>query len=193
VDSVSFDFQRILSGFVVVGIEIAVVAVVSAALYVATRAAISLAATMRGGEAAMWSARAKARARTVLLASFFLLLAGLLLYNGWLIARGVGVATHTVALIRSVDAGTWWAIGVAFVKLAIAGGGLVLATRLLRRLLQSAERAINRWDRIKSNNQSLAALVTGLDHVIVNTAWMVLVVIACGWFAAPQSVIGWSC
>jgi moderate conductance mechanosensitive channel len=188
VDSVSFDLQRILSGFVVIGVEIALLAFICAALYFATTAAISRAATVRGGAPATWSARAKARARTLLLASFFLLVAGLLLYNGWLIARGVDVGTHTVALIRSIDAGTWWAIGVALAKLAIAVGGLVIATRLLRRLLRSAERAINRWDQNKSNDQSLAALVTGLDHVIVNTAWMVLAVIACGWFAAPPSV-----
>jgi moderate conductance mechanosensitive channel len=188
VDSVSFDFQRILSGFVVVGVEIALVALVCAALYAVTTAVISRAATMRGGQPATWSARAKTRARTLLLASSFLLLAGLLLYNGWLIAHGVDVGTYTIALIRSVDAAAWWAIGVAVVKLAIAVGGLVIATRLLRRLLRSAERAINRWDHIKSNNQSVAALVTGLDHVIVNTAWMVLAVIACGWFAAPRSV-----
>ena len=187
VDSVSFDFQRVLSGFVVVGVEIALVALVCAALYAVTTAVISRAATMRGGEPATWSA-AKARARTLLLASSFLLLAGLLLYNGWLIAHGVAVGTHTVALIRSVDAAAWWAIGVAVVKLAIAVGGLVIATRLLRRLLRSAERSINRWDHIKSNNQSVAAFVTGLDHVIVNTAWMMLAVIACGWFAAPRSV-----
>jgi hypothetical protein len=67
VDSVSFDLQRILSGFVVVGVEIALVALVCAALYVVTTAVISRAATMRGGQPATWSARAKARARTLLL------------------------------------------------------------------------------------------------------------------------------
>jgi hypothetical protein len=56
VDSVPFDFQRVLSGFVVVGVEIALVALVCAALYAVTSAVISRAATMRGGEPATWSA-----------------------------------------------------------------------------------------------------------------------------------------
>src|SRR5262249_59934993 len=74
------------------------------------------------------------------------------------------------------------------VKLVAAIVLLVVAARLLRRAIASTERAINRWDQLKSNDESLARLFIGLDRLIVNTAWMLLAVFACGWFGLPQPV-----
>src|SRR5262245_22372479 len=91
-------------------------------------------------------------------------------------------------MLQSITAATWIAIGLGLGKLLLAAAGLALATRAMRRVLGSTERAINRWDRVQSNNQSLASLFTGLDRVIVNTAWMFLAVYASGWFAVPAAV-----
>jgi small conductance mechanosensitive channel len=127
------------------------------------------------------------RARRVLLAAFFLLLVGILGFNGWLLAKGRDVQAYTVGLITSITVETQIAIAFALLKLALAVAGLTVAARLLRRLLASAEGAVNRWDQLKSNNESLSRLFRGLDRLIVTTAWMLLGVLACGWFGLPQS------
>src|SRR6185295_12253498 len=43
-------------------------------------------------------------------------------------------------------------------------------------------------DQLGSNNESLARLLTGLDRVIVNTAWLVLVVFGARWSNMPPIV-----
>ena len=70
----------------------------------------------------------------------------------------------------------------------LASAVLVFATRWLRRLIVMAENAVNRWDQLSSNNESLSRLFKGLDRLIINTAWMLLAVFACGWFGLPTAV-----
>ena len=73
-------------------------------------------------------------------------------------------------------------------KFALCAIGLIVAAPLLRRLITRAENTINRWDQLGSNNESLARLLTGLDRVIVNTAWLVLVVFGARWSNMPPIV-----
>jgi moderate conductance mechanosensitive channel len=183
----SFDPPHILSGLFVIGMEIGLVALVCGAVYAVAR--LILARTpARNGALAGWRVAALRRARRLALAAFLVAVAGLLAYNGWLIARGVDVRGHTANLVRSVDANARMAFGIALAKLAVAVVGLVLVLRLVRRLLQSAQRAVNRWDQLKANDKSLAALFSGLEHSIVNAAWMVLAGVASGRFGAPDAV-----
>src|SRR5262245_23475246 len=185
---VAFNLQHVLSGLVVVAVEAVLVAVACSALYAATRLLLARWLAIRGESAAAWTASTRSRARIAVIAAASLLVAGVLCFNGWLIARGLDPGAYTTAMIRSINATTWVSIGIGLGKLALAVAGLAFATRFVRRGLGSAERAINRWDRLQSNNQSLAALFVGLDRVIVNTAWLLLAVYASGWFAAPAAV-----
>lgn len=183
----SFDLQRTLSGLTVAGTELVLLALVCCALY--ALAIFILSRMVAQNESlAKWTATAKIKARNLLRTGFLLLAIGILAFNGWLIARGLDAKSHTIALLRSINAEWRMAIGMALGKLALSAIGLVIATRLMRRLLQSAERAINRWDRLAGNDQSLAMLFTGLNRVMVNTAWLLLAVFACAWFSIPQSV-----
>ncbi len=135
-----------------------------------------------------WSTTAQVKARNILVAGFFALFAGILLFNGWLLTIGLDARDYTVALITSITAEAWRAIAIALGKVALAAAGLAVATRVLHRLLAIAQRAINRFDRLKSNDESLTRLFQGLERVISTTAWMLLVAFAFGWFGSPQRV-----
>jgi small-conductance mechanosensitive channel len=177
----------IVSSLVVVSLELAFVAVICGVVYAVSKAILVRSALGRGS-LAVWSATAIVKTRKALIVVAILLTAGVLAFNGWLFARRLDVMPYTAALVRSIDSSTWLALMAALGKLALGIVGLVVATRAVRWALESAERAINRWDRIQSNNESLAEFFKGLEHVIVNLARMMLAVIACGWFAVPSSI-----
>jgi small conductance mechanosensitive channel len=177
----------ILWGLLAIGVEVALIALVLLALYGIIRWLLARSAAPTGALSA-WGAIAKRKVRNRLLAGFFLLVAGVLAYNGWLMVRGLSPWDDTAAFVRSIDAATQRAIGTAILKLVLSTVVLVLALRVVRRVLQSTERAINQWDLLKSNNQSLASLFSGLERAIANAAWMLLAVLASGWFGAPAAV-----
>jgi moderate conductance mechanosensitive channel len=184
----SLDLQRILSALLVVGIELALGLLICGVLYVVTSLILSRVVAPRNRYLAEWSVTAQVKARNLLLVASFGLVAGTLLFNGWLLVRGLDARSYTIGLLRSITIETQVAIAVAIVKLVLAIAALVVATRLLRRAIVAAEAAINRWDQLKSNDESLGRLFRGLDRLIANTAWMLLAVFACGWFGLPQRV-----
>jgi moderate conductance mechanosensitive channel len=89
---------------------------------------------------------------------------------------------------RSITANTWTALALAFGKLAVTILGVLIATRIFRRLLRSAERAVNRWDQLADNDRSLAALFASFERAMVNIAWTLVVVMASLFFALPDLV-----
>lgn len=180
----SFDLPHILSALAIIGLEIAVVTIVCGVLYAA--AAVVLNRAARNPRLAAWSTTARVKTRRLLLATAALLIITLLAYNAWVIARGLDVRAHTVALVTSITRETQIAVLMALVKLALSAIGLVLAARLLRRLLGGAADAIKRWDRIKGDGQALDIFFKGLDRVIVNAAWLMLAVVATRWLLLSQ-------
>lgn len=128
-----------------------------------------------------------AKLRIIVIAVSFLLIAGIIAFNAWLIARGIDVKAYTLGLVTSIDGETKASIAIAFGKLVAGIVLMIVATRLLRRILAWAERAVDRWDEIKSNNLSLTRLFKGLDSLIVYTGWLLLAVLAFGWFGLPDS------
>jgi small conductance mechanosensitive channel len=177
--------DRLYSGLLVTALELALIALVCGAVHAVLAFGLSR-AVARGGQLAKWAAPARIRARHWLVATAVLLITVTLSYNIWLFVQGIDVGTHTASFLHS-PAGRDLAatVAVALVKIALSAAGLVLGVRLLRRLLRSGEEAINRWDRIKSNNKSLAALSSGLERVIVNVAWLLLAALAAGWLGLP--------
>jgi small-conductance mechanosensitive channel len=184
----TLDLQRILSALLVVGLELALALLVCAVLYVITKLILSRVVAPRSNTLAAWSAAAQIRARKVLLVLTFGLVAGALLFNGLLLARGLDPRAYTTSLLASITVAAQIAIAIAVGKIVLASAALIAATRLIRRVIASAEAAINRWDQLKSNDESLARLFLGLDRLIANTAWMLLAALACGWLGLPQVV-----
>jgi small conductance mechanosensitive channel len=126
--------------------------------------------------------------RTVLLITFFLLMVGILGYNAWLITRGIDAPRHTADLVRSVTVETWRALVVALGKLGLAALGLLVAIRVVRRVLRGFHTFIGGRDQFRDKDKILERLFTSLDRAIVNTAWMLLAVLACWLLGLPSGV-----
>lgn len=181
--------QGILSTSAVVGLELGLIALAALALYAGARHMLRRATTSRAESFADVSRALQRKVRNVLLAISILLSLVVLGYNGWLVSRGVDVPAHTAAFARSMSVDMWVRFGLALGYLTVAAIGLLIAARVLRRLLGGIEAALNRWDQLKDNNKSLAALFTGLNRAIVNTGWMLLGVLACWLLAVPPGVV----
>jgi small conductance mechanosensitive channel len=189
IDSIAtMDLQPTLSALIVVGAELVLVAAVCALLYRLALVIVRRPAFLRTGPLSAWSNVAQLKIRNLLLAVSFAMAMTVLVYNGWLLARGVDAMQHTIALLRSITADTWTMAGVGVGKLALAVVAVLVITRTVRRILRAAEQGINRWDQLKANNTSLAVLFSGLDRMVVNLGWMLVAVFASTLVAAPQQV-----
>jgi len=179
--------KAIYSALWITVLEIGAVALVAAVLDATAKAVLSELVERQHALAA-WANTFRRRTRNVLITAAVLLAAGAVAFNTWLAVRGIDVAAHTGSVIWAIDSATWIAFGLALVKLLLGTAGVVIATRLIGQLLRRAEAAINRWDRVSSNNQSLRAFFGGVERVIANCAWMMLAVMTCRWFGLPTSV-----
>jgi moderate conductance mechanosensitive channel len=184
----SFSPQHIVSALLVVGVELAAIALVVGTLYFLTTRLLLRLGSRRESASSEWRSVAKAKARTILLVAAFLLAAAVLAFNGWLLARGIDARTHSVARFGSITAERWTAIAVALGKLLMAAAALFLGTRLMRRLLRYAEQALHRWHQPTALDHSVAKLFSGVDRIIVNTAWLLLGVYGVGWLGLPEMV-----
>jgi small-conductance mechanosensitive channel len=180
------DLHLTASALVAIGAELAFAAVVCALLYILALAIVR-SPSQQTGRWSAWSNVARVKTRNVLLSLWFAGTAAALAYNGWLLVRGVDATQHTMAFIQSITADMWAAAGVALVKVALAIVAALVITRILRRLMRATEGAINRWDQLRDNNQSIAALFRGLDRAIVNVGWLLVTVFTCTLAAAPQA------
>jgi small conductance mechanosensitive channel len=115
---------------------------------------------------------------------------GVLVLNGYLLARGIEVPRYTADLIASITADSWAALGRAFGKLALAIVGLLLAIRVSRRLLRTTERRLNLRERAGEHQEGLSTVFAGLERTIVNIGWMLVIVFASILFAFPDRVTG---
>jgi len=167
---------------VIVLLELAGTAVVVAALYaMASRFLRTAAPTPEGRTGVSWTVR------RLLLAVWALSGVGIVGYNGWLIARDVNVPEYTTRLLRSATVETWEAHAVTFGELGLAAFGLIVGTRILRRLLQALQTSLSQRHRLDARN--LQNLFVGLDRAIINTGWLMLAALACWLFGLRQAVV----
>jgi len=191
--SATVDLQLGTSALIAAGIELAVIAVLLGLLY-APVLLVMRRPSLRTGRWATWSSVARLKARNLLLVVLFAATVTVLGYNGWLLAQGMDATQHTLGLLRAITVETWRAAGLVLAKLALAVLGAAVITRLLRGLTRAAEAGINRWDQLKDNNRSLAALFRGLDRAIANVGWMLVAIFGCTLIAAPQQITdAWCC
>ena len=179
--------DRLYSGLLVTAFELALVVLICGVLLAAITFGLSRLAAGRE-QLKEWISAAKIRVRRLLFTAAVVLSVGAVSYNGWLLAEGADPISETEAFLRSVSREFGVALALAVLKIALAAIGLGLAARIFRHLLRSAEQAINRWDRIGSNNDSLAALRVGLERVTVHVAWLLLAALASVWLGLPASV-----
>jgi small conductance mechanosensitive channel len=170
----------------VAGIELAVVVAVAVAGYAIAAMTLRRLAAFGAGMAEMArSLRGSLRvvASLVVAAAALAVLGG----NGWLAYGGTDVAQYTRERLAAIPPEAWVALGIAVAKLAAAALGVAVAARVVRTLLGMLERRIGRWDQLKDNDRSLAAFFAGLDHALVNTAWLMLALAGCWLLGLPEA------
>jgi small-conductance mechanosensitive channel len=182
------NFQSTMSALTVAGVELAAVLVLCGVFYRLVLLLLLRPAAMQTGSLAGWAVLIRTKTRNVTLVVAAALSTAILAYNGWLLTRGIDALEHTKALLQSVTVETWATARLVLLKIALAAGAALVVSRLLRRVTRTAERAINRWDRLQDNNRSLAALFASLDRAIVNIGWMLVAVFTCRLVAAPAEV-----
>jgi small-conductance mechanosensitive channel len=181
----AIDLERLSANLVVIGLELVVVAFVCGIFYAALKAILSRLGTGKGVQG--WRSTARLKAHRFLLVGFLLIVTVLVAYNGWVMTRGVDLRTHTVSLLRALDAEWRVTIAMAVGRLLLTAIALVVATGLFHRLMRSTERAVFRSGLFGAENASVMALFASLDHVIVNTAWLLLALAACQWLGLPTA------
>lgn len=184
------DPQRLTSDLAVIGLEVVVVALVCAILYGISIALLSrLVGTKK--DSVGWRATVRLKARKLSLVGFLLLLLGVVAYDAWLLSRGEDLRTHAAALIQSFDAEWRLAIAIALGKLLLSAIGLALTVRFFRRFMRAAQKAVEARGLVGSCQGTVAALFAGLDHAVVNIAWLLLAVFACQWLGLPPRLGDW--
>ena len=181
--------QGSISLLIAIAIELALVAVGARILYSFTTLAIRRAAALRAGGLAESIPTLRTTIRNFLIAGSVALAAASVIYNGRLAWRGENALLNTWTVLSSISAGAWLSLGTLLGKLIAAAIGFFLITRVIRRMLAALERAINRWDGIRNNDQSLDHLFAGLDRGSIVAAWLLLGIFA-GWlFGVPGRVL----
>jgi moderate conductance mechanosensitive channel len=135
-----------------------------------------------------WRDIANLRTRHIVFSLLLAMVTGILCANGYLLVRGVDVPRYTTDLIRSITAETWIALRNALAKLAVAILVLLVAIRVVRRVLHAAERALRQPESTREREASLSALFALIERTVANIGWLLVVVFASMLFAFPDKV-----
>ena len=182
---------HILGALLVVGIELVVVLAAAFAIVSLLRVVMRRAGALRRRAEPVARATEVAM-RNIVYVGATLAALGVLGYNGWLLAGGVDVATHTRSLVSSITFDTWRALALSIGKLAVATAAIVVALLLVRRGLAWLQTSIRRWDALQDNDGHLAALFRAMDRALVLTAWLVFAVLASTLLGLPAPIARWT-
>jgi small conductance mechanosensitive channel len=175
-----------LSAAVAAVLELVLAAIVCAGLYgLITLLLRAVPASPRHTE---WRRLVALKVRGLLFATFVALAAIVVATNGYFVVRGEDAQGRAAGLVRLISGAFWMALAYGLLKVTLAAVTLLVASRLLRGLLRVVHRTIDRWDQLKDNDRSLAALFGGLERAIVNLAWILLAVYASSLVPAASGV-----
>jgi moderate conductance mechanosensitive channel len=177
---------RVFPALSVVAIELAVVAAVCGSLY--GLMLLLLRAAPIPADRPEWRDIARLRTRQVVLSLLLAMVTGILCANIYLLVRGVDVPRYTTDLIGSITAETWIALRNALAKLALAILVLLVAIRVVRRVLHAAERTLRQPEPTGDREASLSALFALIERTVANIGWLLVVVFASMLFAFPDNV-----
>ena len=175
------------AALVVVGIELALIALAGVVAYLAGSWGAGLVGTLRR-EGPYLVAIRRRRARRAVVGVVVPLAIAVLAYNGWWISRGVDVAAEARELLAWITGDMWLRNRDALVRIVAAALAVAVGAPLLRWGLRVVEGAVNRWDRVSDNDGNLARLFTGLHRVLVAAGWLLVVLYAVQILGAPAGV-----
>src|SRR5262245_60135932 len=126
-------FQQIFSAAVAAVLELGLAALVCAALYGLIR--LLLRAVPASPRHTEWRRLVALKVRGLLFVTFVALAAIVLAANGYFVVRGEDAQGRAAGLVRLVSGAFWMALAYGLLKVTLAAVALLLASRLLRKLL----------------------------------------------------------
>ncbi len=141
----------------------------------------SLGPSAASGYLAAWRTTLRRAVRWAII----LLCLGLLAGNTYLVAHDIPVLGYTRDLLAGITRERWLELANAAGTLIAIAIALAIVLRLLRALLRRAEGALLRRELLQVHGQGLTAFFRGLDHALVNTAWLVML------YAAVYAADAW--
>jgi small conductance mechanosensitive channel len=180
--------RDLVSAFAVVGVELGLLAGAAGVVHLCVALVLSRLAAFSRGAAAGSLRAVRVRVHRALLLLAGVLALGILGYNGWLLARGVDVTAQTFSLLGVLTVEVWMRLAMVGLRLAAAVIGVLVWTRAVRWALRAIAAAVNRWDQLRDNNRSLAALFDGLNRALASTAWLLFASYGLHLLELPESL-----
>jgi moderate conductance mechanosensitive channel len=189
------DPSRLLPLLGVVFGELGAVIVAGTALYFLLSTLLGRLASLGPAAASGYLERWRAFLRGVIRWTAILLCLWLLAVNTYLVVNDIPVLAYTRALLAGITRERWIEFATSIGMLIALAIAVVVSLRILRTLLRRAEGGLQRWELLKVHDQGLTAFFRGLDHALVNTAWLLMVYmavyLAAQRFKLPAQALAW--
>jgi moderate conductance mechanosensitive channel len=182
--------QAVLGTLGVAGLELAIMVGVAVLLYRSVARGVRRATEGRTARFADSGRTFRLRLRRALILSCVALTAVILVYNGWLVARGVNGWTLTLTALGTVGRDVWMRIAIAIAKVVAASLLVWAVIALGRRILAAGERRVTGWSQLESHTPTVRSTFAGVERVIVTTGWLVVGLFALWLLEAPGAVLG---
>ncbi len=127
----------------------------------------------------MLGRRATRRLRRLVITTGLLAVVVVLCYNGWLLAIGLDARAHTTGILRSITAEYARTLAIGLAKIALLAVALVIATRLVRRVLREVEDLVAQFSPFDDEHGALPRVFAALARALVSTAWLLAIAFSC--------------
>jgi len=182
--------QAVLATLAVAALELAIVAGAAVLLYRSVARGVRSATEGRSARFADSGRTVRVRLRRALILTCLALTSLILIYNGWLLARGLNGWTHTVNVVGTIHRDVWMRLTIAIAQVAAASLAVGAIIAIGRRALAALERRITGWSQLETHTPKVHSTFAGLERVIVNTGWLLIGLFALWLLEVPGGVLG---
>ncbi|MBI5016622.1 MAG: mechanosensitive ion channel family protein [Deltaproteobacteria bacterium] len=182
---------RLLVNLLVVVGELAAVVAVTAAVYGIARFLIRRFARLFGwaGGAALADTVCR-NVKGVLILAAAAAVISLAVGDGLLMRRGVDLVEHGREWLARIPSGFWLELALAVGKVVGAVAAVTLLLRILRRWLLRGEQAAKAFEQIQANDEAVHAFFQSLEHILTNSAWLLVLAFSARSLRLPAAVPG---
>ena len=182
--------QAVLATLAAAGLELAIVAGAAVLLYRSVARGVRRATEGRSAGLADSGRTFGVRLRRAVILTCLALTSIVLIYNGWLVARGLNGWTHTVSVLGAIHRDVWMRLTIAIAQVAAASLVVGAIIAIGRRALAALERRITGWSQLETHTPKVRSTFAGLERVIVNTGWLLIGLLALWLLEVPGGVVG---
>ena len=182
--------QGLLSVASLVGVELAMIAIVWGVVYLVIRRLERLIAR-RNVRFTDPGRRLRLHVRKLLFRTAAAVSVVAIAFNVWLMARGDDPWHYTFALVGAIGPDAWTRFAVTVAKLSASALGVLITVRVVRRVLRSIEAGMARRDAHSAATVNLRDAFVGLDTLIVHAGWLLLAVVAFRLLSVPENLAAW--